>query len=87
METAEKTIIEPFRIKSVEPIEMTTKEERERYLKDAHYNLFLLKSEHVLIDFFDGQRYLRYEHSSMGGDYAGRRIIRGSEKLGKVRKK
>lgn len=45
-----KTIIEPFRIKSVEPIKMTTREERERYLKETHYNLFGLHSENVLID-------------------------------------
>ncbi len=45
-----KTIIEPFRIKSVEPIFMTTKEQRKNYLQDAHWNLFKLKSKHVLID-------------------------------------
>ena len=45
-----KTIIEPFRIKSVEPIRMTSREEREKYIRDAHYNLFNLKSKHVLID-------------------------------------
>lgn len=44
------TIIEPFRIKSVEPIKMTTREEREHYLKAANYNLFTLDSENVLID-------------------------------------
>ena len=45
-----KTIFEPFRIKSVEPIRMTSREERRRLLKDVHYNLFSLKSEDVLID-------------------------------------
>lgn len=45
-----QTIIEPFRIKSVEPIRMTTEEERRRIVKQADYNLFLIKSEDVLID-------------------------------------
>lgn len=45
-----KTIIEPFRIKSVEPIRFTTREERQRLLHDAHWNLFRLHSDDVLID-------------------------------------
>ncbi len=45
-----KTIIEPFRIKTVEPITMSTQEQREQYLHDAHYNPFLLSSRHVIID-------------------------------------
>ncbi len=45
-----KTIIEPFRIKSVEPIYFTTKEERREILKKADYNSFRIKASDVLID-------------------------------------
>ena len=45
-----RTIIEPFRIKSVEPIRWTTRAQRESHLRAAHYNLFLLHADDVLID-------------------------------------
>src|SRR5512145_1784201 len=45
-----KTIIEPFRIKSVEAVKFTTREEREARLKEAGFNVFLLHGEDVLID-------------------------------------
>lgn len=44
------TIIEPFRIKSVEPIRMTSRAEREQLIRDAHYNLFNLHADDVIID-------------------------------------
>jgi tryptophanase len=45
-----RTIIEPFRIKSVEAVKYTTREEREARLREAGYNVFLLHAEDVLID-------------------------------------
>lgn len=45
-----KTIFEPFKIKSVEKLKFTTIEERVEILKKAHYNLFMMRAEDVLID-------------------------------------
>jgi tryptophanase len=45
-----KTVIEPFRIKVVEPIRVTTADERRELIRAAGYNPFRLRAEHVLID-------------------------------------
>ena len=44
------TFFEPFRIKSVEKLKQTTRDERIKHLKQANYNLYLLDSENILID-------------------------------------
>jgi len=48
--TKTRTIIEPFKIKVVEPIRMTSREERISYLERCGYNVFLLPADEVLID-------------------------------------
>ncbi len=45
-----KIIIEPFKIKSVEPISINTKIERQRIISDSYHNLFLINSKDVIID-------------------------------------
>lgn len=49
-ETAMRYMPEPFKIKMVEPIRMTTREEREGFIRDANYNAFSLAADNVYID-------------------------------------
>lgn len=44
------TFFEPFRIKSIEKLKETTRDERIKHLKQANHNLYLLDSENIMID-------------------------------------
>ena len=46
IEKSYRTVIEPFIIKSVQTLRLTSREEREQYLKEAHYNVFLIKASY-----------------------------------------
>jgi tryptophanase len=68
-----KTIIEPFKIKTVEPLHLSTAEEREVYIRQAHYNPFLLQSRQVIIDFLTDSGTSAMSHEQWAG------IMRGDE--------
>ena len=68
-----KTIIEPFKIKMVEPIQLTSRQQRDDLIRAAHYNPFLLSAEDVIIDLLTDSG-----TSAMSADAWGA-MIRGDE--------
>ena len=71
-----KTIIEPFRVKTVERLRMTTRDERREILARAHYNLFRIRAEDILIDLLDRLGHRRDVGRAVGRHHARGRVLR-----------
>jgi tyrosine phenol-lyase len=80
-----RTIIEPFRIKSVEPVRMTTAGERERLLREASFNPFLLHASQVLIDLLTDSGASAMSSEQWAGIMRGDESYAGSESFWRLR--
>ena len=82
-----KIIIEPFKIKSVEPLRFTSREEREAILKKAGYNLFSIQAEDVLIDLLTDSGTTAMSARQWGGMIEGDEAYAGSKSFYHLEKK
>lgn len=81
-----KTVIEPFRIKSVQPLRMTTPSQRDRLLRDAHFNPFLLHASDVLIDLLTDSGTGAMSSEQWAGIMRGDESYAGSESFWRLRR-
>jgi len=82
-----KTIIEPFKIKSVEPLRFISRKEREVILKKAGYNLFGIRAEDVLIDLLTDSGTTAMSARQWGGMIEGDEAYAGSRSFYQLEKK
>ncbi len=82
-----KTIIEPFKIKSVEPLRFTSRKERKAILRNAGYNLFGIRAEDVLIDLLTDSGTTAMSARQWGGMIEGDEAYAGSKSFYQLEKK
>jgi tyrosine phenol-lyase len=81
-----RTIIEPFRIKSIEAIHSTTREERRRLIEEAGYNLFLVAADAILIDLLTDSGTSAMSTEQWAAMMRGDESYAGSSSFGRFRK-
>lgn len=79
-----KTIIEPFKIKSVEPLRFTSRAERQAILKKAGYNLFNIQADDVLIDLLTDSGTAAMSAHQWGGMIEGDEAYAGSKSFSRL---
>ena len=81
-----KTTIEPFKIKMIEPIHLSSAIKRKQYLSDAFYNPFLISSDQVIIDFLTDSGTSAMSSAQWAGIMEGDEAYAGSKSWKKMEK-